>query len=155
MDEYLTVWQFFVGMIGLSISVLLYMLGGRSDKIIRRLGAALALALTVNGLALWRDVWDIRMLLVLLCLFGGFSMGYGAETTWSKLARRMVYALGVLSAGALMAYLTNGWAVFVPHAGVGLWSIYLGVKNPVEATAEEGWICGLLNMGLLSYVFIL
>jgi hypothetical protein len=44
--------------------------------------------------------------------------------------------------------------VFVPHVGVGMWSIWLGVKNPIEASAEEVFICALLNIGLMMYGFV-
>jgi len=83
-------------------------------------------------------------------------LGYGATGEWMKIIRRSVYALGVLSAGLVMAIALGGnaWIVFVPHVGVGLWSIWLGTKNPIESAAEEVFICALLNIGLMMYAFI-
>ena len=156
MNEYTTIWQGFFGLIGLSLASLLYAIGGRSQKLWRRLGGAAMLAAVVNTLLLWRGMWDPWALCVFPLLFIGFSMGYGADTMWMKVTRRTIYAFGVLSAGLLLAFLYGGnaWWILVPHVGVGLWSVWLGVKNPVEAAFEEMWICALLNMGLIAYPFV-
>lgn len=156
MNEYNTVYQFFGAMIGLSVAVLLYMLGGRKDKIIRRLGSATVLAITNNVLTVIRGIWSPWFLLMVPALFAGFSMGYGGDNTWTKVIRRFIYAVGVLACGLIFCFQLGGnaWILFVAHAGVGLWSIWLGVKNPIEAPAEEGLVCALLNVCLIAYPFI-
>jgi len=99
------------------------------------------------------------MLTIYPALITGFSMGYGDKGVggYYKFARRLIYALGVLLSGLIMTIVLGGaaWAVFVPHVGIGLWSIWMGYKNPVEAAAEEGFICLILNAGLILYPFIL
>ena len=89
-----------------------------------------------------------------LCI--GFSMGYGGDRPWIKFVRRFVYATGVLSAGVIMTLIIGGaaWVVLIPHIGIGVWSVWMGYKNPIESAAEEGAVCAMLNIGLLCYPFI-
>lgn len=96
------------------------------------------------------------MLFTYPILCGGFSLGYGADRFWTKLAKRAIYASAVVMAGLLLCFLVDNkaWAVFIPHVGVAAWSIYFGVKNPIEAAAEEFFICMLLNLGLMMYPFM-
>jgi hypothetical protein len=156
MDEYLTVYQFTGGMVGLTIATLLYMLGGRAGKWKRRFVGSFILAATVNILFAVRGSWQPAFLGIWPLLIAGFSLGYGGDVLGVKLLRRSLYAAGVLASGVLTAYFLGGnaWWVLVPHAGVGLWSIYLGIKNPIEAAAEEGLICVLLNLGIIAYPFV-
>ncbi len=159
MNEYTTVWQGFLAMIGLSCACLLYSLGGRSRKWKRRFVGSFILACTVNGLLFWRGLWFPLALTVYPALACGFSMGYGTNGSvggYLKFTRRFIYAIGVLLAGLILVlhFGGNGWILFVAHAGVGLWSIWLGMKNPIEAAAEEIFICALLCIGLVMYPFI-
>ena len=156
MNEMVTGYQATLSLLVLTAACFLYMLGGRSGKWRRRFIGSLILSCGINGLCLWRGIWSPWFLLTYPALAIGFSMGYGATGEWMKVIRRSVYALGVLSAGLVMAIVLGGtaWLVFVPHVGVGLWSIWLGTKNPIEASAEEVFICALLNIGLMMYPFI-
>lgn len=144
------------GMLGLTLSTWLYMIGGRANKIIRRLGAALVLAVTVNLLSVAMGKWHPLMIAILPSLFAGFSMGYGANVGYLKFVRRLLYCLGVCSAGAIMALALGGnaWMILPLHIGVGLWTIFLGLKNPTLAASEEVFVCALLNIGIIIYPFI-
>lgn len=143
-------------MIGLSLACLLYALGGRSGKWKRRFIASLILATTVNIASLVMQRWSFWLLGTYPLLIGVFSLGYGADSTISKIVRRSIYALGVCACGGLF------WPIFgynmlwvaIPHIGIGLFSIYLGVRNPVAAASEEIFVCALLNLGLVMYPFI-
>lgn len=158
MNEMITVYQATLAMVGLTLACFFYSWGGRSGKWKRRFIGSLILACTVNGLCVWRGIFNPWMLLVYPLLIGGFSMGYGDKGRggYVKLVRRTIYAIGVLSSGFLMAFLLGGNAYYamLPHIGVGLWSIYLGYKNPYEAAAEEVFVCALLNIGLVAYPFV-
>lgn len=79
MNEYTIVWTVFGSLIGLAIGSLLYMLGGRSHKIIRRLGGSFVIALTVNTSSAVMGNWDIWLLGIFPLLFLGFSMGYAVD----------------------------------------------------------------------------
>lgn len=156
MNEYLTVWQAFLAMIGVSLACLFYSLGGRSDKWLRRCIGSFILSFTVCGLLFWRGMWTWWALLVFPLLILGFSNGYGADSLWGKVLRRAIYALGVLASGLVFAiyFGGNAWMLFIPHLGIGAWSIFLGVKNPLYAPAEEVMVCAALNLGLVFYPFI-
>lgn len=158
MSEITTVWQYFGSLIGLSISSLLYMLGGREGqgKWKRRFVGSFILALTVNIICVLRDIWHWQFLLIGPCLAIAFSNGYGADSLFDKVIRRLFYTLGVCLSGLIFCLVLGGnaWWLLIPHVGVGLWSIYMGTRNPLEASAEEGFICVLLNLGLVSYPFI-
>jgi len=156
MSEYDIIWLASGSGIGLVIASTLYSIGGRAKKIIRRLGGALVLALTVNIISGFKGIWTGQLLLILPLLFAGFSMGYGADFVPMKILRRTLYMLGVCASGAIFiwSFGGNAWWVFIPHIGIGAWSIYLGVRNPIDAAAEEFFISMLLNLGLCMYPFI-
>jgi hypothetical protein len=156
MSEYTILYVAFGSMIGLSLACLLYALGGRSGKWKRRFMASFILATTVNIASLIMQRWSFWLLGIYPLLIAGFSLGYGANSMIGKVIRRSIYALGVCACGGLF------WSIFgykmlwvaIPHIGVGLFSIYLGVRNPIYAAAEEVFVCALLNIGLCMYPFI-
>lgn len=144
--------------LGLLIASTLYWIGGRdgTSKLWRRLGGAFILALTVNLSSLFLGNWEIIYLLVFPCLFAGFSMGYGGDNLLAKIIRRTLYAIGVTGSGLIFAFTIGGaaWGIFIFHAIIGLTSVWLGVRNPFHAVAEEWAICMVLNLGLIFYPFV-
>ena len=141
---------------GLALATFFYMWGGRHGKWKRRFIASLILSTTVCLSAFFMKVFHPLQLATYPALAIGFSLGYGADAFWGKVIRRAIYAASVISAGFLFATTLGGnaWGVLIMHAGVGVWSIYLGVRNPLYAAAEEVFICALLNLGLCMYPFI-
>jgi len=156
MSEMVTVYQSSVAMLCLTLACFFYAWGGRSGKWKRRFVGSFVLACGLNLLFAWRGIWSPWFLATYPLLAIGFSIGYGADSLDKKLIRRLIYAFGILSSGLLVAWVLGGnaWFVLIPHVGVGLWSIWLGIKNPIEAAAEETFICALLNICLLMYPFI-
>lgn len=154
----LTVYQATLALLCLTIGCFFYSWGGRSGKWKRRFVGSFIMACGVNGLCAWRGIWNPWLLTVYPALVLGFSMGYGDKGVggYIKFIRRFIYALGVLSSGLVMSLTLGGnsWGVFVPHVAVGLWSIWLGYKNPIEAAAEEIFVCALLCLLLFAYPFI-
>lgn len=155
-DEYLTMYQAGIAGLILVAASFMYSWGGRSGKWKRRFIGSAILAAGVNGLCVWRGIWSPYMLIVLPCLIGGFSLGYGADTLGGKILRRSIYCLGVLMSGVVMAVVLGGHAywVLIPHVGIGAFSIYMGSRNPIYASSEEFFICMMLNMGLLMFPFV-
>jgi len=156
MSEYVIGWTAVGSLAGLTGACALYMLGGRHGKWQRRYLGSFVLSATVNAASCVMGLWTAWLLLVFPCLVAGFSLGYGGDTLLQRVFRRLVYVLGVCSAG-LVFYLVLGhrvWWIFWPHLGMGLWSVYLGTKNPVHAAAEETFICAMLNIGLCMYPFV-
>lgn len=156
MNEMATVYQYFGSLIGLVVAVFFYMWGGRTNKFLRRLVGSFILALTVNIVSLLRGLWDPWLLLIWPLLIGGFYLGYGGDFLGEKFIRRLSYALAVCCSGLVFCFVLGGkcWWLLIPHVGIGLWSIYMGIRSVLEASAEEGFICVILNLALISYPFI-
>ena len=156
MDEYLIGYTAVGSLFGLALGCLFYMLGGRNGKWMRRAIGSLFISVTVSVAALIMHTFNWWLILTYPALFVGFSFGYGADILWEKIAKRTLFAVAVVSAGLVCAISMGGnaWFVFIPHLGIGLWSIYLGVKNPIQAAAEETFVCAVLNLGMVMYPFV-
>lgn len=156
MNETVVTYQASLGLLGIALGCLFYSLGGRQGKWKRRFIATLIISGTVNGLCLWRGLWSPYHLIMYPLLIGATSLGYGADDFGAKVLRRSLYALAFLMSGLLMAITLGGgaWFVFALHFGVAVWSIFLGIKNPVYAAAEEVFVCLFLTAPLVIYPFI-
>lgn len=158
MNEEIIIWQFAVAGLGLLIGSVLYSFGGYRGKWKRRFVGSFILAATFNGVCYWRGgwLWSPWLLTSFPLLIGSFCLPYGAHSTFPKIIKRTSVVLACVTSGLAFCILNGGnaWWVFVPHLGIGLWSVYLGVKNPIQARAEEGFVCMLLCMGLMMYPFI-
>jgi len=155
MNEVLVMWQFIIAMVVLTIGCGLYSMGGYSGKWKRRFVASFIISGGFNALCAWRGLWNPYLLTAFPVLIGAFCLPYGADTLFPKLLKRFCVVAAVIASG-LAFCMTNdkGWLVMVPHAGIGAWSMYLGVVNPIQARAEEGFICLFLSAGLLMYPFV-
>ena len=115
----------------------LYALGGRSQKLWRRLGAPLAFI--AFSIYLKPISWES---LSLLALIFPLWLGYGG----GEYEHRVVYAVVSGLAGAFVCFIhgSNGMAVFQFILTV-FSTCYLGVLNPVKAVREE-FLIGLLSV---------
>ena len=146
MNEYKLIWIVGLGLLSLFLTTILYLVGGRHNKIIRRLGSALVLAGGTNGVALLTQAWHWQYTLLPFTLFGGFILGYGGETAARKTIRRTIYVLGLLVSSVIClwagGFTSFGIGIIVYQAIIAGGSIWLGVKNPFKnAVLEEGMVC--------------
>lgn len=142
----------------------LYMWGGTEmkwggQKWLRRYLGSFVLATSAAVVAIVISQWDWRYLLMLPCLAIGFSRGYGASSTKDKILRRSLFALGVLSACVVGAWIAGWTASALLVLGtcfvVGLASVLLGVFNPfTNAPLEQFIICQLLTMFVPFWAFV-
>ena len=156
------------GAFGAVLGSLLYMLGGRDDtqpdggriwwkrKFVRRFLGSLVISASTWATIALMGKWNPWMLALYPLVATGMSLGYGAETLTRKILRRTLFALGVLSGGALLAIILGGnaWWLLTLQIGVGLWSVFLGVKNPIAAASEEVLISTLLTVVYPFYAFV-
>lgn len=156
MDERIFIWQFAVAMLVLTVGCTLYTMGGYSGKWKRRFVGSFVLSAGFNGLSAWNGLWSPWLLTAFPALIATFCLPYGADSLFPKIIKRSLVVAAVLGSGIAFCLVHGGnaWFVMIPHAGVGLWSVYLGVKNPIQARAEEGFVCLFLCAGLLMYPFI-
>lgn len=133
----------------------LYMVGGRSNKWIRRFIGSLVCSSAVCAEALFLKVFSFFMLIDYpLCILS-FCLGYGSDKLPTKIAKRSLVVGCSLLSGVLFCLIIGGkaWLLLPLHAVIGAGSIYLGVVNPVQAAAEEFFVCALLRTCNLMYVF--
>lgn len=156
MGEFTTGTLATLSIVGLALMCFLYMAGGRSGKWKRRfLGAFVGCAL-INALLAIRGLWSPWALTIMPALSIGYHLGYGSDIPFIKVVKRTICAVAICSAGFILCLIIGGnaWFILPLHVGVGLWSIWLGTKNPLEAASEEVFVCLLLNAGLIMYPFV-
>lgn len=155
MDEEIIIWQFAVAIIGLAVGSIAYSLGGYKGKWKRRFVGSFIISSTFIGVSAWRELWSPWLLLSYPMLIGTFCLPYGADTAFPKIIKRTTIVLASLAIGVGFCIIHGGnaWWVLIPHGGIAMWSVYLGVKNPIQARAEEGFICILLCMAIMMYPF--
>jgi len=155
MNESLIIFQFAVATFCLFVGSVLYSMGGYRGKWKRRFLGSLILAGGFNAICAWRGVWAPWQILAWGITIGAFCLPYGAKSLVPKILKRSAVVAAMCLTGVLFAiqHGGNAWWVLIPHAGMGAWSVYLGVKNPIQARAEEGFVCILLSLGLFMYPF--
>lgn len=144
------------GTILVALGCYLYMLGGRSGKWKRRFIGSLICASAIWLEALLLGVFQWVQLLIYPILAICFSLGYGSEIPLIKIGKRAIVVLTSLLVGVLLCLTIGGnaWLILPIQAVVGAVTIWLGVKNPVPAAAEEYFICLFLTECNLMYPFV-
>jgi len=130
-----------------------YMSGGRSGKWKRRfIGSFICATALWVGLLLM-GLFNPLSLLAYPLLIWGFCMGYGAEIPLTKVIKRLNIVLAVSSTGLLMCLILGGnaWVILPLQLLIAGGSIWLGVKNPLQAAPEEFFVCLLLTECLIMY----
>lgn len=157
MNEYTIGLTASISLLGLVLSSVFYMIGGRSKKFIRRYISSLCISASLVASAIVMQKFSWWLCLTYPCLVIGFSFGYGGDSLIKKIIRRTVYALAILSASVVCAivYQGNAWNVLLLHALFALSSVFFAIKNPIHAAAEEVFVSVMLNLGLLMYPFVM
>jgi len=157
MNEYHIGYAAVVGLVGLAAGCLLYMLGGRNNKALRRFVASFILSATVWGNALYMGTFGWLMLLLYPVKILEFVQGYSADHGMPAPLKRLLVVLTSLAGGVLCAYSIGGvaWFVLILHALVGIGTVMFAVKNPFAAAAEEPLVCAMNNLVLMFYPFVI
>lgn len=144
-----------IGTILVAIGCWFYMLGGRDGKWKRRFIGSLICATAIWVEALLLGVFQWIQLSVYPLLMTCFSLGYGSEIFLTKVIKRSIVVLCSLLTGVMFC-LTIGhtaWLILPVQVVVAAVSIWLGVRNPVPAAAEEFFVCLFLTICNLMYPF--
>jgi len=154
MNEYTIGYVACGSIVGLALACLLYMLGGRNNKAIRRFGASAVLTLTVC-LAAWamgKFSWWLLALYPLKCL--EFIQGYSNNEGKGWVKRLGIAFTSVMSGVVLCWILGGGWWLVLVHAWLSLASTQFALKNPLHAAAEEPLVCAINNLAIVFYPFV-
>ncbi len=147
-QEYIYIWTTLIKLIALGIITMQYSAAGRGwgdGKWYgrRRVFVPIILCLTWLMSALILQVFSLKLvgflimsgLIYYLCM----SVGYGGNTFWEKIGRRLLYGLLLGCSPLLIAYYTGNWALYLLGICVSVGrSGVLGVWNlPKNAVYEE------------------
>ena len=151
MKEYKLQFEAFFKLLWVCIFAMFYACGGIEYKFIRRFIAPVWLG---GGMYLFSGDW--RVFLQSIWLMASLSLGYGANSFWLKVGKRLIY--GLANGFSAITHLFNKefnkrdfWVLFRLNLILCIVvCIGLGVWNPMgSARAEElviGFIFGFLSM---------
>ena len=145
----------FFGLLLTAVGCWLYMAGGRSGKWKRRFIGSLVLSAAVWLEFLLMGKFSFWTLLIYPLTIGTFCLGYGAEQIGEKIMKRSFVVSASLMTSLGIFFLYGGWAILPIDVIIASTTVYLGVKNPVHAAAEEFFICLMLWSPKLIYPFII
>jgi hypothetical protein len=144
-----------IGMLITAIGCYLYMLGGRSGKWKRRFIGSIICSTAIWVESLLLGVFNFWQLLAYPLLIATFCLGYGSDILFTKIVKRFIVVLGSLTVGVLMLLTVGGtsWMLLPLQLLIALGSVWLGVRNPIPAAAEEFFVCLLLTECNIMYPF--
>jgi hypothetical protein len=144
-----------IGIIILAIGCWFYMWGGREGKWKRRFIGSLICATAVWVESLLLGVFNFWQLLVYPLTILYFSLGYGSEIPLIKIVKRSIVVVCSLAVGLVFCFTIGGsaWLILPVQIVVAGVSIWLGIRNPIQAAPEEYFICMFLNICNLMYPF--
>lgn len=157
MSEYSLIWIASLGFVLLNIGCVFYALGGRDGKWKRRFIGSLIVSSAVFLEFILLHKFNWWLLAIYPLTIGAFVLGYGADTLGLKVWKRSVVVLASLCSGLLLAFLVGSgqvWWLFGMECVIASMSIVFGVVNPIQASAEEFFICACLWMPKLFYAFV-
>lgn len=131
---------------------MLYVMGGRKHKWLRRWVGGTVLALSVLIFGAIHNSLNWGVILSTPLIYVGLALGYGGDHFWEKFLRRAFYGLMFsLPAFAISISIGRPMLGLFQIALSVLCSLYLGLINPTEAVDEEAFLAVLSS---LCYPFL-
>lgn len=143
MSEGTLIWLSTAKLLVVAAFAVLYILGGRKYKVLRRYVGGLLIAGATIGFSIYQESFRSLSIVALVAAPVALAFGYGGDTFWEKLRRRFVYGCAVGSIGVWFAIpdRVDLWLFQLALAVVA--SVFLGIRNPVPAVEEEALIATL------------
>ena len=143
MSEIFIVTVAFIELIVLAIGCWCYMWGGRSGKWKRRFIGSLICSTAVWVGLLLMNRFSYWSLLIYPILAIGFSLGYGSDIEYEKFFKRLIIVVTICGAGLILTFILKGSSIYILPLQllIACGSIWLGLKNPIQAAAEEFFAC--------------
>lgn len=141
-------------LVAVAVFATLYGFGGIRGKWKRRILGSCVYTLLLCALSLWSGSFSLWYLSVFPILFGGLSIGYGADDFKDKVIKRSRYGFFCSLAALPVAIVNQAWLMLVLHIFLCvLVSVVLGVFNPTKNARNEETLIGA-TIGLLPlYMF--
>ena len=150
MNEKSLQWRVFVKSLVVLIFAALYAMGGMDDfpKWVRRFFAPTIL---ISGCVYFSR--DLKAVIQLPFMFVSLSLGYGADTLWSKILRRLLFGSAIGLSFNIRNLWKKKWLWSGFHCGLcTVTAIVLGVWNPMpNARTEEFLIALIFGLVIFSY----
>jgi len=146
-----------VGSLFVIIGAVFYMLGGRSNKFLRRFIGSLFCATAPWITALVLGVFNVGQLLIYPLTALYFSLGYdGGSPSRIKVLKRVLIVVCSLLTGLVFCLTVGGksWLLLPVQFVIAVPTVWLGTKSILPAAVEEFFICLLLNECLIFYPFV-
>lgn len=153
MNEYNIGYTFIGGLVGLAVASLLYMMGGRNNKGIRRFGASFISMATVCICAFLLGRFSLLLLLVYPFKILEYVQGYSDDEGFGWLKRIGVAMTSTFTCSLVVYIIGGSWWCLAIQIPLSLSTVLFSRKNPFFAAAEEPLICLLNNIGVMASVF--
>jgi hypothetical protein len=145
-----------LGFLTMTLGCYMYMRGGRSDKWQRRFVGSFILSSGLWGTFALLGTFSYWYLFVYLLTIATFSKGYGR--TNRVLKRFTVVGISLLASLVILgvnSFPSDLWGLFAFEFAIASVTVWLGVKNPMDAAPEEFFVCAFLWLPKLMYPFVL
>ncbi len=143
-DEWFLVWMTPLRLAVVLVFALLYVIGGRKWKWLRRFVGGLFLGASVIGLSLMLGSFSWWLLGVPAMYVIALCMGYGGDTIPEKFMRRLIYGIALGGVGLYVGIVSGVWLLGLFQILLAVFaSVWLGLLNPVNAVNEESLIATL------------
>lgn len=153
MSEYITIWQIATAFVCTGLAAVLYSMGGRAIKALRRFLAPAIITGGLVGISLWSEKFSYYLLAAYPILVLSWVMGYGSDNNWIKIGKRTLVGLVILALSGLLAWNYSNFGVFAIHSVLVGCTVFIGVRSFISAAAEEFIICSLQVFPLFWYLF--
>ena len=122
-----------------------YVIGGRSQKWIRRFVGGSIIGCSCVAISMWTGSYNPWIWLTVPAYVAALTMGYGGDDLQTKAYRRFLYGLAVGSVSLIIAAPTGLWVLSFFQIFIAVVSsVFLGLLNPAkDAVKEEGLIATL------------
>lgn len=138
MNEWTLVWQAVPKLLLLTSFMLAYVAGGRAHKWIRRWVGAAIFIVGMITMSVYERSFSWPFAVSCFGIIVGLNMGYGADSLFSKMSRRILYG-GTLGVAAVLIAWTQGVIVlgFFQAFLTITTNVFLGVFNPTKSAVDE------------------
>ena len=155
MNEYQIVWTSAFAGLGIVLSALLYSLGGREDKYLRRWIASFVIATAANITAVFLSRWSPWFLVIFPATALGYHLGYGSEDFFTRLFKRIIYiTYGIFVPAIILSFVFHNFIILPWLVAFEVFAMFLTIRNPIYAAAEEFFLSMIMNIGWMMILFV-